>query len=247
MSFPSRGEIELVLLVQIESMGGEGHPKYIYSKVTEGFPQITMADLDRKKSDGTSLWENRIAWVRYQLAENGEIDKSVRGMWRITEKGKERLRRHGLLKRELEETAPPISPELRLHQQVQTQLEELGRILGKYAKKEHREAPYIYDVIWKDAEWLPRITHAFEVQDKGNLIEALAKLKHARDSWGSHLFLVVTGQKDRKKLDQILNPYFTGTFHEISTATTVLSPEEVGEIYEFANRFKKPIEQFLAE
>ncbi len=194
------------------------------------------------------MWENRIAWVRYQLAENGEIDKSVRGMWRITEKGRERLRKEGLLKKEPEEIAPPlISPELRLHQQVQTQLEEIGRTFGKYAKREHREAPYTYDVIWKDVEWLPRITHAFEVQDKGNLIEALAKLKHAHDSWGSLLFLVVTGEKDRRKLDQILDTHFRGTFHEISTVTTVLSPEEVGELYEFLNRFKKIIERFLVK
>jgi len=245
MSFPSRREIELALLLEIEAMGGEGHPQDIYPRVTSRFPQITKTELGRKKLDGTSLWENRIAWVKYQLAENDEIDKSIRGAWRITGKGKERLIKEGLLK--AEEVAPPVSPEVRLHQQVQTQLESIGKMLGKYAKKEHHEAPYIYDVVWKELEWLPRITHAFEVQDKGNLIEALAKLKHAYDSWGSHLFLVVTGEKDRKKLDQLLEPHFTGTFHEIASVTTVFSPEEVGELYELLNRFKKLIEQFLAK
>jgi restriction endonuclease Mrr len=148
MSFPSRREIEFVLLLEIDSMGREGYPQDIYSRVTAHFPQITKADLERKKSDGTSLWENRIAWARYQLAENGEIDKSIRGIWRITERGRERLRKEGLLKKEPEEIAPiPISPEVRLHQQVETQLEEIGRIFGKYAKKEHHEAPYTYDVI----------------------------------------------------------------------------------------------------
>jgi hypothetical protein len=38
-----------------------------------------------------------------------------------------------------------------------------------------------------------------------------------------------------------------GTFHEIATVTTVFSPEEVGEFYEFLNRFKKVIERFLAK
>lgn len=246
MPFPSRREIELALLLEIEAMGGEGYPQDIYPRVTSRFSQITKTELGRKKLDGTSLWENRIAWVKYQLAENDEIDKSVRGVWRITGKGKERLIKEGLLKAE-EVAPPPVSPEVKLHQQVQTQLEEIGKMLGKYAKREHHEVPYTYDVIWKELEWLPRITHAFEVQDKGNLIEALAKLKHAHDSWGSHLFLVVTGEKDRKKLDQILEPHFAGTFHEIATVTTVFSPEEVGEFYEFLNRFKKVIERFLAK
>jgi len=246
MSFPSRREIELPLLLEIEAMGGEGRPQDLYPKITAHFPQITNTDLGKKTLGGGNLWENRIAWVRYQLAENGEIDKSVRGVWRITEKGRERLRKEGVLKAE-EVAPPPVSPEVKLHQQVQTQLEEIGKMLGKYAKKEHHEVPYTYDVIWKELEWLPRITHAFEVQDKGNLIEALAKLKHAHDGWGSHLFLVVTGEKDRKKLDQILEPHFAGTFHEIATVTTVFSPEEVGEFYEFLNRFKKVIERFLAK
>jgi len=238
----------VALLLEIERMGGEAHPQNIYPKVTAHFPQLTRADLERKKADGTNLWENRIAWVRYHLAENGEIDKSIRGVWRITEKGRERLRKEGLLDKAPEEIAPVlVSPELRLHQQVQAQLEEIGRTFRKYAKKEYWESPYTYDVIWKETEWLPRITHAFEVQDKGNLIEALAKLKHAHDTWGSHLFLVVTGEKDRRKLDQILLPHFVGTFHEISRVTTVLSPEEVGELYELLNRFKEVIERFLAK
>jgi len=245
MSFPSRSEIELAILLEIVAMGGEGRPRDIYPKVAARFPQITKAEVERKKIDGTSRWKNEINWSKYNLVQNAELHREPRGIWRITEKGIERLRKEGLLVEEI--SPPPIPPELKLHQQVQTQLEEIGRIFGKHVKKEHHEAPYTYDVIWKDVEWLPRITHAFEVQDKGNLIEALAKLKHAHDSWGSHLFLIVTGEKDRRKLDQILEPHFMGTFHEIATVTTVFSPEEVGEIYEFLSRFKKVIERFLAK
>lgn len=154
----------------------------------------------------------------------------------------------GFLEGEPEETTPvAVSSEVRLHSQVQTQLEEIGKILAKYVEKEYHEAPYTYDVIWKDVQWLPRITHAFEVQDKGNLIEALAKLKHAHDSWGSNLFLVVTGEKDRRKLDQVLEPHFRGTFHEIASVTTVLSPEDVQELCQSLNRFEPIIKRFLSK
>ncbi len=70
MALPIRKDIELPLLLGIEAMGGEGRPQDLYLKITAHFPQITGADLAATKvSDGTSLWENRINWARFDLAE----------------------------------------------------------------------------------------------------------------------------------------------------------------------------------
>jgi hypothetical protein len=98
----------------------------------------------------------------------------------------------------------------KVHAEVQQQLEEIGRILGKYARQEYRQDIYRYDVVWKDAERLPRATHTFEVQHRGSLVEAIGKLKHAYDIWHSYLFIIITSERDKRRAEQLLQPYFSG-------------------------------------
>jgi hypothetical protein len=104
-------------------------------------------------------------------------------VWRITEKGLDQVSKENIQPiadtRTMEEE--PTEEQRRVHAEVQQQIEDIGRILGKYARQEFRQDIYRYDVIWKDAERIPRATHAFEVQHRGNLVEALDKLKHAYD------------------------------------------------------------------
>jgi len=122
----------------------------------------------------------------------------------------------------------------------------VGEILGKCSQKEFHEGPYIYDVIWRDFPEAPRASHVFEVQDKGNLIEALAKLQHAKDIWGSKLFLIVTGEKDRRRLRQLVDPLLSGTFHRLRRELTVLGPEDMEELYEVLSKQREIFKQFLA-
>jgi putative lipoic acid-binding regulatory protein len=110
---------------------------------------------------------------------------------------------------------------------------------------EYPAPPYVYDVVWKEVEGLPRPCHVFEVQDKGSVDGALAKLQHARDIWKPRLFLVVTGEKDRKKVDLLLKPFLDGTFHGISRDTTVLNAEVVDEIHDGLDRHREVIRHFL--
>ena len=64
------------------------------------------------------------------------------------------------------------------------------------------------------------------------LVEALARLKHAHDLWRSHLFLIITYEKDRRRARTLLEEEFSGTFHEIEPHVVVLTPTEVKEIYD---------------
>jgi hypothetical protein len=94
-------------------------------------------------------------------------------------------------------------------------LKGIGDILGKQVRFEYHARPYIYDVVWKDVEGLPP-SHVFEVQDRGSVNGAFAKLQHAKDIWKPRLFLVVTGEKDRNKISQLLQPYWQGAFHRLA-------------------------------
>jgi len=68
------------------------------------------------------------------------------------------------------------TPKLRLHEKLKDYLEEIGKILQRFPEKEYPEPPYVYDVVWLEHREARSPNHVFEIQDKGSLIEALAKL-----------------------------------------------------------------------
>ena len=120
------------------------------------------------------------------------------------------------------------------HRELSRMLMELGEMFGKYPKREYRSAPYIYDVVWKEVR-MGNPTKVFEIQRRGVLDSALAKLKHAYDIWHADLFLVVTRHKDKEKAKLLLG----GTFHGIERTTTLIQPEEIQEMYTYKKRFNE--------
>lgn len=124
-----------------------------------------------------------------------------------------------------------LEPPPRLHRRLQEMLREVGSILGYHSETEYRESPHVYDVVWKEYPGATRASVVFEVQDRGNLIEALAKLQHAKDCWGSRLFLIVTGERDHRRVDQLVAPLLVGTFHRLARDMMVLAAERVVELH----------------
>jgi hypothetical protein len=214
MAFPKQPDVEMPLLQEIEAMGGEARPSEDFlRKVATHFPQITKADLEEKIKDGTNRWYNWVAWVRMRLVHKGEVYRKPRGIWRITEKGRERLRREGLLKGEVRR--PPIEPEKlaekvdekppRLtHDELVQKVKEIGEMLGKSA-----EGPwgpvYKHDCVWRDNPYSnPRLV--WEICDKGNLDKDIASLIWAVKNWSAKGILVLFEESDfhtaQKKLAQ---------------------------------------------
>jgi restriction system protein len=91
---PLQNAIEVPLLEVLVELGGQGKPKDIYPLVTKKFPQIRPEHLAERVPTGANKWTNRIQFVRQILVEKGEIDPSTYGLWRITEKGRQRLGLH---------------------------------------------------------------------------------------------------------------------------------------------------------
>jgi restriction system protein len=92
---PKQRDVEVPLLKVLVEIGGQGKPRDIYPLVSKKFPQIRENDLAEVLSSGTNRWTNRVQWVRQTLVENGEMDSPARGIWRITEKGRQRLAQVG--------------------------------------------------------------------------------------------------------------------------------------------------------
>ncbi|GEM_PF-3304508 len=179
------------------------------------------------------LWRHQSDWALQYLKTKKLARSPTRGFWELTTK-------------EIVEPKPPQFPlrESR-HEELQSKIKEIGEILGRYAAKEYHAPPYIYDAIWKEIEGLPRPSHVFEVQDKGEVDKALAKLQHARDMWRPKLFLVITGERDKRKVDMLLKPFLEGTFHGISKDTTVLTGEMVDDLHAAFIAHREVIRQFL--
>ncbi len=110
----------------------------------------------------------------------------------------------------LVESTTPDKAESVSHNDVISDLIEIGRIQGYIGDKEYPLESTRLDVVWRRVERsVP--TYVFEVQVGGDIYHAMAKLKEAFDLWNSHIFLVAANE-DRGKYQELL----AGTFHEVA-------------------------------
>lgn len=93
MPMPQRGSIQIYLLHEIERRGGRVRANApFFEAIANYFPDFTQQERQLiNMASGTNKWENRVNWARYDLVRSGELDGSERGVWRITQKGRERL------------------------------------------------------------------------------------------------------------------------------------------------------------
>jgi restriction system protein len=93
MPFPKQGDVEIPLLKVLADAGGSAKPRDIYPQVAAHFPNLTVEEqeLRLESSPGVRKWWNIVQWVRQQLVEQGEIDGSTRGVWKLTDTGRARL------------------------------------------------------------------------------------------------------------------------------------------------------------
>jgi len=114
---------------------------------------------------------------------------------------------------------------------------ELGETLGFYAEAEH----VYYDVVWKETQASPRLSHVFEVQISGSVDSALTRLKHAYDTQRSRPFLVIADERDTRFAGKRLS----GSFHEIIEAITIIGVGELKQFYEALKTHSSLLEKFI--
>lgn len=70
------------------SLGGSGRPEEVEEKIAE---QLELSDeiLSEQISSGQSRFSNKVNWARFYLVRAGLIDSSVRGVWNLTEIGRQ--------------------------------------------------------------------------------------------------------------------------------------------------------------
>lgn len=87
-----REHYELPLLKSLLELGGSAAPgDNLYHLIREKM-QMPDADSEYDPVHARPKWVYELQWVRYSLVQRGDMDGSKRGVWKITEKGRERVR-----------------------------------------------------------------------------------------------------------------------------------------------------------
>lgn len=130
-------------------------------------------------------------------------------------------------------TAKP-TPSKSEHDELIDIICQLGSILG-YTRVEGK---CLYENIEYDVIWWKRPrkepTHIFEVQIRGNIHQALSKLKDAYDKYGSKP-IFVAHEDDIRRARKIIS----GTFHEIEDKLVLIDVNSIREFFKFKKLFSK--------
>lgn len=237
MAYPSAPRIELPILEELIATGGHEDVRFLYERLVAYFPQLEDREIHAIRNGHRSQWRRLVQRAGRVLDDQRQIERR-QGLWTITATGRRRATDEGQLFSPTE--APePTRTDMLSHSDIQRMLLDIGRVLGYDTEAEFE----YYDVVWRASGSSPRLSHVFEVQHKGNIDAALAKLKHAYEAQRSKPFLVVTSERDTTRALKSMSIARTGAFHEIGRATTILSFEQLHRLH----RALTSVEDLLGE
>lgn len=209
MPLPLTNSIEMPILQELVATGGTDDVRFLYQRLVGYFPQIEDQEIAKIKNDKNINWRKAVQKAGRILDEKSCLKRN-RGLWTITEKGKAAVRDETL-----HFDAPAVVIRLATHLEIQELLVEIGEILGFSAQIEFE----YYDVVWRETPNNSRLSHIFEVQSKGNIDSAFAKLKRAYQNQRTKPFLVVSTEKDLNRARKSL----VREFQDIEAAVTILT------------------------
>ena len=227
MAYPGVVRVELPILQELIATGGVEDVRFLYERLAGYFPQLDKGEVHANHNGHREQWRRLVQRAGRILGDKREIER-VRGLWRITPAGRKRAAEEDPTLSLPETSAREIErPEAFTHGDIQRMLLDIGRVLGYHAESEFD----FYDVVWRAEESSPRLSHVFEVQHKGNIDAALAKLKRAYQAQRSKPFLIIASERDTNRALRSMSMARTGAFHEIGRVTSILSFEQLHRLH----------------
>lgn len=239
MAYPGAARIELPILEELIATGGREDVRFLYERLVAYFPQLKDEDVRAIQNGHRNQWRRLVQRAGRALDDKREIERH-QGQWAITNTGRKRATDEGQLY-SFTETAEATRPAALTHSDIQQMLLDIGRVLGYDAEAEFE----YYDVVWRVSHSSPRLSHVFEVQHKGNIDAALAKLKRAYEAQRSKPFLVITSERDTTRALKSMNVARTGAFHEIGRATVILSFEQLHRLHRALTSVEDLLREFF--
>lgn len=223
MNFPLSNRLELPILQELAAIGGAEDVRFLYDRLVSYFPQLDKKAIQNEK---LNKWRLHVQRAGKDLDDNGLIKRSG-GIWTLTNNGA------ALVAAENTEFAvetinlqTAVNGDL-THGEVQLMLCEIGKILGFDTQKEFE----YYDVVWRVNQKSPRLSHVFEVQHKGNIDSAFAKLKKAHEAQRSKPFLILASERDTTRALRSISHEQSGAFHEIAESLQILSFAQIEQLH----------------
>ncbi|HEX8921472.1 MAG TPA: hypothetical protein VF766_08330 [Pyrinomonadaceae bacterium] len=237
MAYPGVARIELPILQELAATGGVEDVRFLYNRLAGYFPQLDETEVRALENGHCAQWRRLVQRAGRQLADQRQIERR-QGRWAILAAGRKRVSEEGQ-SFTLSESIETVRPDALTHGDIQQRLLDIGRVLGYHAESEFE----YYDVVWRASATSPRLSHVFEVQHKGNIDAAMAKLKRAYEAQRSKPFLIVASERDTNRANRNMSQARTGAFHEIGRATVILSFEQLDKLH----RALTSVEDILTE
>lgn len=231
MTLPVSSSIEMPILQELAATGGADDVRFLYERLIAYFPQISEREISEIKNGANKSWRKAVQKAGKMLDENNYLRRR-QGFWAITEKGRKTAADEIL---DFVLAVPKIEPPT--HSDIQNALVEIGNSLGFYAETEFE----FYDVVWRESAKSPRLSHIFEVQSKGNLDSAFAKLKRAFQHQRTKPFLVLSSERDLNRARQSL----AREFQDIEPAVTILTFPQIKQVHQNLKNIAEIIREFL--
>jgi hypothetical protein len=225
MAYPGVARIELPILQELVATGGDDDVRFLYNRLAGYFPQLDEREVLALTNGHLTQWRRLVQRAGRVLADKRQIERR-RGRWTITATGRKRATDEGQTF-SLIDSHEAVRTDALTHGDIQQMLLDIARVLGYHAQSEFE----YYDVVWRASESSPRLTHVFEVQHKGNIDAAMAKLKRAYEAQRSKPFLIVASERDTNRANKNMSEARTGAFHEIGRATVILSFEQLNRLH----------------
>ncbi|HKC66165.1 MAG TPA: hypothetical protein VKB86_21145 [Pyrinomonadaceae bacterium] len=225
MAYPGVARIELPILQELTATGGVEDVRFLYNRLAGYFPQLDETEVRALENGHRAQWRRLVQRAGRELSDKKQIERR-QGRWTITQTGRKRVSDEGQSFSLVEAHEVSRTDEL-THSDIQQMLLDIGRVLGYYGVSEFD----YYDVVWRESKSSPRLSHVFEVQHKGNIDAAMAKLKRAYEAQRSRPFLIVASERDTNRANRNMSQARTGAFHEIGRATTILSFEQLNRLH----------------
>lgn len=232
MSLPITSTIETPILQELIAVGGSDYLKFLYHRLIAYFPQLSEQEISDIKSESNLKWRGAVQKAGRTLDENGFLSRK-KGLWTITEKGR-RIVQSEILEFTL---SKPLERPISTHSDIQQMLVSIGNILGFFAAVEFK----FYDVVWRESEKTARLSHIFEVQSKGNLDSAFAKLKRAYQAQRTKPFLIISSERDLKRAQKSL----AREFQEMESVICILTFVQIENAFQNLKNSAEIIKEFL--
>lgn len=231
MSFPKTSALEMPILQELVAIGGAEDVRFLYSRLINYFPQISEEEIVLIRRNNLESWRKLVQRAGRELDEKGLLKRN-QGFWTITERGEREV--------ETESQGFEIAknePEELTHSEIQKMLVEIGKSLGFYAETEFE----FYDVVWRENRKSQRLSHVFEVQSKGNIDSAFAKLKRAYSAQRSKIFLVLTSERDLNRAGKSLER----EFQDLENAVVILTFPQIKLVFQNLRNIAEILREFL--